>query len=300
MGVGSSEGRRLLNELTETEMQAYIGEYLNYLTDGAVEVELVDDVVTTRIVGQCSVMQPLLEEIANELLDGMATHFGTPFVYMGISCETTVVVASPPATAAPTAGPTTAPTALSPSPLSPPPQAPAAATGPVELVVQLNWGWTWMSLNVQADDMGIDTIFAAVTLSDGDHVKSQFKFTQYYSGYGFYGTLQTLATDSMYGVQLTNEATLSFTGTPVALPKSIAINGPGAWTYVPCPHQTSKTLALGLPYGVEFGLNDQFKSQFKFASYYPGYGWFGSLATVVPGNGYMLWVSGSGGTGTFQ
>uniref|UniRef100_A0A7S3AM23 Uncharacterized protein n=1 Tax=Haptolina ericina TaxID=156174 RepID=A0A7S3AM23_9EUKA len=157
-----------------------------------------------------------------------------------------------------------------------------------------------MSLNVEAVDMSVDTVLATASPTDGDHVKSQFRFTQFYPGWGFYGTLVSFTTDSMYAVHLTNPATLRFSGTPVVLPKQIAITGPSSWTYVPCPHQTSMTLKQGMPVGVTFSLNDQFKSQFQFSSFYPGYGWFGSLNHVQPGVGYMLWVSGDAGIGTFQ
>ena len=168
----------------------------------------------------------------------------------------------------------------------------------------------------------------------------------------------------MYGCKLFDPATMAWQGLPTALPKTISLNGERAWTYIPCPYLTPRPLAEGLPVGVPFGLNDQFKSQvwrythalsfgphhvtwrlvgatsgvalqppktepqpdprpnlrpdpvsastqaptrptplprlqFNFAAFYPGYGWFGSLTTVEPGHGYMLWLNEAGGTGTF-
>jgi len=131
----------------------------------------------------------------------------------------------------------------------------------------------------------------------GDQAKSQFSFTQYYSGFGFFGGLTTLTTDTMYAVQLSLPSTLTFSGTPTTLPKSVSLNT--GWTYLPCPYQTSVGVSDGVPTGVDFNLNDMFKSQFSFTSYYPGYGWFGSLAAMDPGEGYNLQVTGTGGTAVF-
>ena len=280
-------------------MQGFIGEYLEYLTDGAVVCTAENGVVTTRVEGPCAEIQPLLEEVVNSLLLGMSAHFGTPFTYMGISCETTVVAAPspppplpPPPTPPPPSPPMPAP------PLSPPPQAPAAAAGLVDLVISLNYGWTWISLNVVAPDMVVNNVLASETLADGDHVKSQFSFTQYYAGYGFFGTLTEFTTDSMYGVELSTPSTVTISGTPVALPKTISLNGQG-WTFLPCPYQTEASL-LKLPTGVTYSMEDQIKSQFQFSTYYTGYGWFGSLKSIAPGEGYMLKLSGAGGDGTFQ
>jgi len=166
-------------------------------------------------------------------------------------------------------------------------------------MIKLAVGWTWISLNLEADDMSVNTVFASVQLNGNEYVKSQYQFTQNYPGWGFFGTLTTLSTDSMYGCKLFDPATMAWQGLPTALPKTISLNGERAWTYIPCPYLTPRPLAEGLPVGVPFGLNDQFKSQFNFAAFYPGYGWFGSLTTVEPGHGYMLWLNEAGGTGTF-
>jgi len=123
-------------------------------------------------------------------------------------------------------------------------------------------------------------------------------FTSYYPGYGFFGTLNQFATDSMYGVQLANSQSFLYRGVAETIPKTITLNGLG-WTYLPCPYQEQKALAVGMPTGVSFSLEDQVKSQFQFASFYPGYGWFGTLAAIVPGSGYMLKLQAQGGVATF-
>jgi hypothetical protein len=68
----------------------------------------------------------------------------------------------------------------------------------------------------------------------------------------------------------------------------------------PCPYHTGRGLQTALPTGVSFMNEDQVKSQFVFATFYEGWGWFGTLTDLQPGEGYMLKVHGSGGLATFQ
>ena len=42
-----------------------------------------------------------------------------------------------------------------------------------ELTINLNSGWTWISLNVEASDMSIATLFADPSFAVGDHIKNQ-------------------------------------------------------------------------------------------------------------------------------
>lgn len=130
----------------------------------------------------------------------------------------------------------------------------------------------------------------------GDYVKDQGTFAQYYPGYGWYGTFATVTTDSMFKVKKKTAATLTFTGTPTALPKTITLAS--GWNYAPCPHQTSKALTAGALPAVDFTTEDLIKSQTTFATYYDGYGWFGQMSSLEPGQGYMMKLA-KGGSATF-
>ena len=68
--------------------------------------------------------------------------------------------------------------ALSHQPSHSPPPPPTAT-----LTIDMNTGWTFLSLNVVADDMSINTIFNGLTLTQNDHFKNQHTFTDYYDGY---------------------------------------------------------------------------------------------------------------------
>ena len=169
-------------------------------------------------------------------------------------------------------------------------------TPETELVVQLNQGWTWISLNVEAADMQLSTVLGGIALQGGDHVKNQQSFTDYYQGFGFFGQLLTMTTGEMYALQLASASTLRFRGTPTPLPKTISLAS--GWTFLPCPYQGSVSLSDGAPvFGYAQG--DMLKSQALFAEFYAGFGFYGTLTMLEPGFGYKAKVS-VGGIGTFQ
>jgi len=129
-----------------------------------------------------------------------------------------------------------------------------------------------------------------------DYVKSQTQFTQLYDGFGFYGTLATITNDEMYKVRLASQGTLTYSGVPVTLPRSITVSN--NWNYLPCPYQTATALSAGLP-TITYAQDDLIKSQTVFSTYYDGFGWFGNLAEMDSGQGYKLKVA-TGALGTFQ
>ena len=81
---------------------------------------------------------------------------------------------------------------------------------------------------------------------------------------GFYGQLTTLTTNEMYAVKLASSATLSVTGMPTTLPKTVPLNA--GWTFVPCPYQAATALASGAP-AFQYTQGDLYKSQTAFSEY---------------------------------
>jgi len=144
--------------------------------------------------------------------------------------------------------------------------------------------------------MRVTALFATAALAQGDHVKSQQSFTEYYGGYGFFGGLTTLTTNEMYAVRVTTSSLISVSGTPTQLPKTVQLSA--GWTWLPCPYSASVSLADGLP-TYEYVQQDHVKSQQTFAEFYVGYGWFGTLTELDPGAGYKLRVTSTGGITTF-
>ena len=67
----------------------------------------------------------------------------------------------------------------------------ATTAAAVEQTISLNNGWTWISLNVEAPDMSVSSVFATVGPSIVQ-IKDQRSFTDYYEGYGFYGRVSCM------------------------------------------------------------------------------------------------------------
>jgi len=143
--------------------------------------------------------------------------------------------------------------------------------------------------------MSVDSIFSGMALANGDRVHNQRTFTEYYTGYGFFGQLTELTANEMYTVKLANAGTLSLSGTPVVFPKAATLND--GWTWLPMPFQTTMALGEFMPSFAYQG-GDEVKGQSQFAEYYDGFGWFGSLSVAEPGKGYKTKVS-IGGSATF-
>ena len=130
----------------------------------------------------------------------------------------------------------------------------------------------------------------------GGGVVGQSAFAQYYPGFGWFGSLSTVASDTMYKIKKAKNAVLTITGAPTTLPKQISLEA--GWNYVPCPHQQSKALIAGALPSITYTQEDLIKSQLTFATYYTGYGWFGQLSTLDPGQGYKMKLA-AGGASTF-
>ena len=120
--------------------------------------------------------------------------------------------------------------------------------------------------------MGLNALFASLTdpMGEADYVKSQNAFAQYYPGFGFFGSLSTVATNTMYKVKKEAESTLTFAGMPVALPFAMSFSA--GWNYVPCPYLTETSLIQAFPTSGPsartWETSDLIKSQMMFSTYY--------------------------------
>ena len=182
----------------------------------------------------------------------------------------------------------------------------------VTQTIQLNAGWTWISLNVVAEDMTLFTEDNNQGLFPGfpaeSHLKTQVDdFADVYEGYGWYGQLTTLNTRTMYKIKTTVARSVTITGTPVQLPMEISlVSGLSATTrdrilWVPYPLQTTAPIGDALEYVDDDGNNalvagDTIKGQMSGTAEYYGeeYGWWGPLTTLQPGQGYKIQVQNIG------
>ena len=66
-----------------------------------------------------------------------------------------------------------------------------SAAVPSQHPITLNQGWTWMGY-VPSTAMDVNTAMAGMEASDGDMLKSQQGYADYYPNYGWYGSLNTI------------------------------------------------------------------------------------------------------------
>ena len=153
-------------------------------------------------------------------------------------------------------------------------------------------GWNWFSINLTADDMSIDTVLNSLTPNIGDYIKCLVSSATYYGEtVGWWGTLDTIMPGVLYKISLTNSDTIVFSGIPVKAENTpIIIYSGWNWIgYIPeSPYETNYALS-----SLNSTENDYIKNMINSSTYYDGYGWWGTLDTLRPLEGYMLKVTNS-------
>jgi len=159
----------------------------------------------------------------------------------------------------------------------------------VELSIELLAGWKWVSINVMRDDMSVSELLDA-GFSEGDMIKGSGSYSQFYGGYGWFGSLNTLDITQAYAVKCSAPKTLKVTGIPVALPSNFPIQA--NWNWIGMHHQGPT--GFDKFHFAEVAASDMVKSQSAFSTYYANWGWFGSITKFQPGVGYKLKANNTG------
>lgn len=161
---------------------------------------------------------------------------------------------------------------------------PFALTNRMNCVVPLVAGWNWVSLNVHAEDMTPGNLVPGCT-TEGDYIKNQTLSTQYYSDYGWFGPLDSLTCTDLYKVRMSEACAFDYVGsvTGVETCRPLA----EGWSWISFPVHDTLPVADALA-SLTPMVDDYVKNQTQSTQYYDGYGWFGSLEYMVPGDGYMV------------
>jgi len=165
------------------------------------------------------------------------------------------------------------------------------SVGTVTLSIDLAAGWNMFSVNVVGDDMSTSTVLASLNPSFGDQIKNPGGSAVFYGfEYGWVGSLQEISVTSMYMIKLSNTDVFDFTGTPVD-PSTTPIALGEGWNSI--GYLPQGTLAVNDALATVFGtFGDQIKNASGSAVFYGfDYGWVGSLATMSPGEGFMIKVA---------
>ncbi|MBC8256508.1 MAG: T9SS type A sorting domain-containing protein [Candidatus Marinimicrobia bacterium] len=162
-------------------------------------------------------------------------------------------------------------------------------TTTVDISIGMGAGWNWFSINAESDDMSLSNVLSNLASAEGDFIKNQSASAEYYDGFGWYGSLDNLNLTSMYKLDLANSGTLEFTGYP-ADPLITPINLIDGWNWIGYVPQNAGGIGEALNSIGDSGVF--IKNQTASAEYYSDFGWYGSLDTMYPGDGFMFEVSG--------
>ena len=149
----------------------------------------------------------------------------------------------------------------------------------------LNPGWNWWSTNVEQKAYNGLEYLQYVLGESGEMINSQTAFTQYYANYGWYGSLNSITNESMYKIK-TNEEVWYDINYYYARPELHPITIEKGWNFIGYVNYQNLDVNEALA-NMPASEGDIIKSQYAYANYYEGFGWYGSLNTMEPGKGYM-------------
>tara|TARA_A100001035_G_scaffold197531_1_gene158385 strand:- start:497 stop:2119 length:1623 start_codon:yes stop_codon:yes gene_type:complete len=155
--------------------------------------------------------------------------------------------------------------------------------------------WTWFSVDALTDDMTPSNVLSSVDVANA-YVKSTSGFSTYVSGYGWYGSVNSLAIGDGYMLNLPgdDDKVLSYSGSPVS-PSDYPVSVSTGWNWIgtvaPLNLDISSALATLDATLVE---NDYIKSSSSFSTYYEGFGWYGGITSIDRNNMYKLKVANDG------
>ncbi len=155
-------------------------------------------------------------------------------------------------------------------------------------------GWNWISLNLfDSNSMEIDSVLSTLSPQQNDFIKNQTDYAQFTPGLGWVGALDTLTTTEMYKIKLSANDQLELIG-QLEDPFTTEIDYGSGWNWIGYLPHVSISVNEALADIDNLVTGDLLKNQGKFTQYIEGYGWFGSLLFMHPGEGYMLSTQNSG------
>jgi len=159
------------------------------------------------------------------------------------------------------------------------------ATGELGQNLALNSGFSWISLNLDAGDMSVNSVLEDIAATSGDRIIGQLGFSQF-NDTSWVGGLLELDNHSMYQLDLENSDALIHVGFPVQ-PDITNIEVASGWnwiSYLPAENINVNHALSSLMNSTD----DLIKNQNQYAQYVEGIGWLGSLSRMYPGIGYKL------------
>jgi len=156
----------------------------------------------------------------------------------------------------------------------------------IEADLPLQRGWNWVSLTVRADDMGLNSLLSSIN-DQCEKVVSQNGFAEYYSNQ-WYGTIDVIDPSQMYLFKMFNEKNLTYFGVYEynSEPQIQLYEGWNWISYLPYDEREINKALNSLGNSAERIVGSQGFSEYSDRLH----GWYGSLETLKPSEGYQVKV----------
>lgn len=163
----------------------------------------------------------------------------------------------------------------------------------VEQLININKGWTWVSLFVNDPNFkNVNTLTNKLVLETGDRIMNgatQEVYSKNIVPFTWSGSISAtggLSIAKMYKLYFATPQTFSIKGTYIDLSSwKYPVNT--NWNWLPYPLPFNRLVSDALAY-FDAASGDLIKSQTQFAIYDPKMGWTGTLKYLEPSKGYML------------
>ena len=160
---------------------------------------------------------------------------------------------------------------------------------------QLVAGWNWFSVAIEMDYPTAALAMLEDALgTNGVQIKARNgKYTEYDDeDEEWFGTLTSLTNEDMYLIEMSAACTVELQGAP-ANPANHPISIVPGWNWIGFPSGRNLDVETAFA-NFNAEEDDQLKSRNNGYTDFDGDEWFGTLSTLVPGQGYMYWSEGTG------
>ena len=154
-------------------------------------------------------------------------------------------------------------------------------------------GWNWFSTYIEQSGIDGLTMLEESLGSNGMFIKARSgQMVENYQGNYWWGGLNAIDNEQMFEVRTSQACDVSLHGNKAnAWNHPITIN-PG-WNWIGYVRPSEMALGTALN-SLSPSEDDVIKSRLNFSTYFPNWGWYGGLETLVPGQGYKYSSKASG------
>ena len=150
----------------------------------------------------------------------------------------------------------------------------------------LNSGWNWWSTYIEQNGADGLTMLEEGLGEHGEFIQSRTgTMVENFDGSFWWGDLNAVTNEDMYEVKTNAQVSVTMTGS-VANPASHPITVAPGWNWIGYVSDASNTVGNALS-SLTPNEDDIIQSRNAFSSYFPGWGWYGDLENMTPGQGYM-------------